>query len=101
MMHPLPLLWRRALIQGRSKACGFVDIFMRLFMKQPPLGLFAASRAIASGQLSPKAYMQQCIDLADQLEPALHAFVARTPTQQLLDGVGEGPWAGIPVGVKD
>ena len=70
-------------------------------MKQLPLGLFAASRAIASGQLSPTAYMQQCIDLADQLEPALHACVARPPTQQLLDGVGEGPWAGIPVGVKD
>ena len=70
-------------------------------MKKLPLGLFAASRAIASGQLSPHAYMQQCIDLADQLEPALHAFVARTSTQQLLDGIGEGPWAGIPVGVKD
>ena len=66
-------------------------------MNNLPLGLFAASRAIASGQLSPKAYLQQCIGLADQLEPSLHAFVARTSTHKLLDGVGEGPWAGIPV----
>ena len=49
-----------------------------------PLGLFAATRAIAQGSLSPQDYLQQCIERADEREPALHAFVARTPTQDLL-----------------
>jgi Asp-tRNA(Asn)/Glu-tRNA(Gln) amidotransferase A subunit family amidase len=66
-----------------------------------PLGLFAATRAIAGGGLSPKEYLQQCIARADEREPTLHAFVSRTPTQEVLDSVSGGEWAGIPVGVKD
>ena len=66
-----------------------------------PLGLFAATRAIAEGSLSPKDYLQQCLARADEREPTLHAFVARTPTQEVLDSVSGGEWAGIPVGVKD
>ena len=66
-----------------------------------PLGLFAATRAIAQGSLSPQDYLQQCIERADEREPALHAFVARTPTQDLLGSINGGEWAGIPVGVKD
>jgi amidase len=66
-----------------------------------PLGLFAATRAIAEGSLSPKDYLQQCLTRADEREPTLHAFVARTPAQEVLDSVSGGEWAGIPVGVKD
>jgi Asp-tRNA(Asn)/Glu-tRNA(Gln) amidotransferase A subunit family amidase len=66
-----------------------------------PLGLFAATRAIAEGSLSPKDYLQQCLARADEREPTLHAFVARTPAQEVLDSVSGGEWAGIPVGVKD
>ena len=66
-----------------------------------PLGLFAATRAIAEGSLSPQEYLQQCLARADALEPTLHAFVARTPAQEVLDSVSGGEWAGIPVGVKD
>ena len=66
-----------------------------------PLGLFAATRAIAQGSLSPKEYLQQCLARADELEPTLHAFVARTPTQEVLDSVSGGEWAGIPIGIKD
>ncbi len=66
-----------------------------------PLGLFAATRAIAEGSLSPKEYLQQCLARADEREPTLHAFVARTPAQEVLDSVSGGEWAGIPVGVKD
>ena len=66
-----------------------------------PLGLFAATRAIAQGKLSPQDYLQQCVARADEREPSLHAFVARTPTDNLLQTVSDGEWAGIPVGVKD
>ena len=66
-----------------------------------PLGLFAATRAIAQGKLSPQDYLQQCVARADEREPSLHAFVARTPTDNLLHTVSDGEWAGIPVGVKD
>ena len=66
-----------------------------------PLGLFAATRAIAEGSLSPKEYLQQCLARADEREPTLLAFVARTPAQEVLDSVSGGEWAGIPVGVKD
>ena len=62
-----------------------------------PLGLFAATRAIAEGSLSPQDYLQQCLARADALEPTLHAFVARTPAQEVLDSVSGGEWAGIPV----
>jgi Asp-tRNA(Asn)/Glu-tRNA(Gln) amidotransferase A subunit family amidase len=51
--------------------------------------------------LSPKEYLQQCIACADEREPTLHAFVARTPAQEVLDSVSGGEWAGIPVGIKD
>ena len=66
-----------------------------------PLGLFAATRAIAQGSLSPTDYLQQCIARADEREPALHAFVARTPAQEILASADGGEWAGIPVGIKD
>ena len=69
----------------------------------PPLGLFAASRAIQTGQLSAAEYLSQCAARADALEPTLHAFVSRAPLASLLAGLPttEGPLSGIPVGVKD
>jgi len=70
-------------------------------MSQLPLGLFAATRAIAAGTLDPKDYVKQCYARAEEIEPWLHAFVSRTPLDQLLQQTDGGEWAGIPVGVKD
>ena len=66
-----------------------------------PLGLFDACRAIAAGTLPAQDYLRQCAAIADQLDPALHAFVSRMPTADLLAAPCTGPWAGIPVAVKD
>ena len=66
-----------------------------------PLGLFAATRAIAQGSLLPEDYLQQCIARADEREPTLHAFVVRTPSHEVLASANGGEWAGIPVGIKD
>ena len=70
-------------------------------MNSLPLGLFDATRAMAAGRLAAHDYLRQCAALADRLDPQLHAFVARKPTSALLGEVGTGPWAGIPVAVKD
>ena len=70
-------------------------------MSQLPLGLFAATRAIAQGTLTPQDYVRQCDARANEVEPWLHAFVSRTPLEQLLQQTDGGEWAGIPVGVKD
>lgn len=68
-----------------------------------PLGLFAASRAIQNGSLLASEYLRQCADRADALEPGLHAFVSRAPTDALLEQleVSDGVLSGIPVGIKD
>ena len=66
-----------------------------------PLGLFDACRAIAAGSITAQSYLQECAARADQLDPALHAFVTRLPTAELLATPCTGPWAGIPVAVKD
>lgn len=68
-----------------------------------PLGLFAASRAIQNGSLLAAEYLRQCADRADALEPGLHAFVSRAPTEALLEQlkVSDGVLSGIPVGIKD
>ncbi len=68
-----------------------------------PLGLLAASHAIQSGSLSAADYLLQCARRADALEPDLHAFVSRTPTETLLAQleVSDGVLSGIPVGIKD
>lgn len=73
------------------------------FNASTPLGLFDASRAIQSGKLSAAEYLSQCAARADALEPALHAFVSRTPLETLLAELSatDGPLSGIPVGVKD
>ena len=68
---------------------------------QMPLGLFDACRAIAAGTVTAQSYLQKCAARADQLDPALHAFVTRLPTADLLATPCTGPWAGIPVAVKD
>ena len=66
-----------------------------------PLGLMDACREIASGAITAPAYLQACAAVADRLDPALHAFVTRKPASELLAQAGTGPWAGIPVAVKD
>ena len=66
-----------------------------------PLGLFDACRAIAAGTITAQSYLQECAARADSLDPALHAFVTRLPTADLLATPCTGPWAGIPVAVKD
>lgn len=70
-------------------------------MSQLPLGLFAATRAIAAGTLAPQDYVKQCYARAEETEPWLHAFVSRHALDDLLAQTGDGEWAGIPVGVKD
>jgi aspartyl-tRNA(Asn)/glutamyl-tRNA(Gln) amidotransferase subunit A len=70
-------------------------------MSQLPLGLFAATRAIAAGTLAPQDYVKQCYARAEETEPWLRAFVSRHALEDLLAQTGDGEWAGIPVGVKD
>ncbi len=68
-----------------------------------PLGLVEASRAIQSGILSASDYLMQCVHRADALEPGLHAFVSRAPSEALLAQLehSDGALSGIPVGIKD
>ena len=68
-----------------------------------PLGLLAASHAIQTGTLLASDYLQLCAERADALEPGLHAFVSRSPTEALLEQlkVSDGVLSGIPVGIKD
>ncbi|MEY3671945.1 MAG: hypothetical protein RI904_1602, partial [Pseudomonadota bacterium] len=70
-------------------------------MSKLPLGLFAATRAIAAGTLAPQDYVKQCYARAEETEPWLRAFVSRNSLENLLAQTGDGEWAGIPVGVKD
>ncbi|NEW86382.1 amidase [Rhodopseudomonas sp. WA056] len=64
-----------------------------------PLGLLAVHRAFREGTLSPADYLATCIQRADEVEPWLKAFCHRLPADQLAGG--EGPLAGVPIGVKD
>lgn len=64
-----------------------------------PLGLLAVHRAFREGTLSPADYIASCTQRADEVEPWLKAFCDRLPGEQLTGG--EGPLAGIPIGIKD
>ncbi len=68
-----------------------------------PLGLLAASQAIQSGRMPAADYLLACAGRADALEPDLHAFVSRAPTETLLAQLeqSDGVLSGIAVGIKD
>src|SRR5271163_1675636 len=67
--------------------------------------------AIARGELSPLELLDQCLDQVDKLNPTLNAVIwrnddeARTNANAVADAVvrGEelGPFAGVPVPIKD
>ncbi|UYO42298.1 amidase [Rhodopseudomonas palustris] len=64
-----------------------------------PLGLLEVHRAFREGTLSPADYIASCTQRADEVEPWLKAFCHRLLGEQLTGG--EGPLAGIPIGIKD
>lgn len=72
---------------------------------------FELAEAIRNGALSPTALVQSCLDRIDALNPSLNAFVAvrreealeeaAALQRQIVAGKRLGPFAGLPVGVKD
>lgn len=66
---------------------------------------------IRAGELAPTDVVQAVIDLAEAIEPTLHAFCTPTFEQALADaeqterdiaaGKELGPLAGVPIGIKD
>ena len=56
---------------------------------------------IQKEQLSIDEYLEQCVALADTLEPTLKAFTVRAQLPTLIKKSGLGPLRGIPVAIKD
>lgn len=66
---------------------------------------------IRSKELSPRELMEETIERIEALNPALNAFVslraeqaldeAKAMTERIASGIDPGPFAGIPIGVKD
>lgn len=63
----------------------------------------AALAAIRAGRLSAAGLMEACLDRIATREPAIRAFAWLDPAQarRAAATAGEGPLAGIPIGVKD
>lgn len=63
----------------------------------------AALAAIRAGRLSAGALMDACLDRIAAREPAIRAFAWIDPEQarRAAAAAGQGPLAGIPIGVKD
>lgn len=68
---------------------------------KPTLNLLQACEQIQKGQLPVNDYLEQCVTLADQVEPVLKAFTARASLEELISRVKPGPLMGIPVAIKD
>jgi len=56
---------------------------------------------IQKAQLSIDDYLEECVVLADTLEPTLKAFTVRATLPSLIQKSGLGPLRGIPVAIKD
>ena len=65
------------------------------------LGLVEACKLIQNKQLTAEEFLEQCVERANQIEPALKAFTVRAALQTLQQQSGAGPLMGIPVAVKD
>ena len=71
-------------------------------MPTPPLLMASASaqaRAVAAGQISAAALLQLQCDAIDRLQPALNAYIARTPSPD--HGPGRSALAGSSFAAKD
>jgi len=66
-----------------------------------PLGLVEACKLIKNKQLTAEEFLEQCVERANQIEPALKAFTVRAALSTLQQQSGVGPLMGIPVAVKD
>ena len=66
-----------------------------------PLGLVEACKLIQNKQLTAEEFLEQCVERANQIEPALKAFTVRAALSTLQQQSGVGPLMGIPVAVKD
>ena len=77
----------------------------------PHLAITEAAALIAARKLSPVELTQACIDRADRMEGAVHAFIVRTPERALAEakaaearvmaGASRGILDGIPIAHKD
>lgn len=65
------------------------------------LGLVEACKLIQNKQLTAEEFLEQCVERANQIEPALKAFTVRAALPTLQQQSGAGPLMGIPVAVKD
>ena len=65
------------------------------------LGLVEACKLIQNKQLTAEKFLEQCVERANQIEPALKAFTVRAALSTLQQQSGVGPLMGIPVAVKD
>ena len=68
------------------------------FATPTPLSALNALRAFADGVLIPAAYLSSCEARARECEPWLHAFIHRPLA---LPAPADGPFGGLPFGVKD
>lgn len=65
------------------------------------LGLVEVCKLIQNKQLTAEEFLEQCVERANQIEPALKAFTVRAALSTLQQQSGVGPLMGIPVAVKD
>ena len=65
------------------------------------LGLVEACKLIQNKQLTVEEFLEQCVERANQIDPALKAFTVRAALSTLQQQSGVGPLMGIPVAVKD
>jgi Asp-tRNA(Asn)/Glu-tRNA(Gln) amidotransferase A subunit family amidase len=65
------------------------------------LGLVKACKLIQNKQLTAEEFLEQCVERANQIEPALKAFTVRAALLTLQQQSGVGSLMGIPVAVKD
>lgn len=75
------------------------------------LTLAGLARAIRRRQVSPVEVTKACLERIERVDPALNAFVTRTPEraladarraeQELAQGAWRGPLHGVPIALKD
>ena len=60
-----------------------------------------AQARIAAGKLTAEAWREACLERIHAAEPTIRAFTAHDPAAIRAAAIGQGPLAGVPVGVKD
>src|SRR5690242_18358864 len=108
---------RQPAIRTKGKSPGITFIYMPETCKEPSLGelrwltLSAAAQLVRKKEISPVELTQTSLDLIEQLNPTLNAFItvtaesalseARAAEREIQNGNWRGPLHGIPIALKD